>query len=395
MIKVRLKQLLYVIVCAVFIISCNAYKSARKTLLNGNYDKVISLMTNKYKKGVKEKYKRELIMLLHEAYVKANARDLEMIDRHKQSADLGRYKHIYESYSGIQNRQDKIKPFLPLTLNGKEVEFEIVDYSKETEVYKEIYAKELNSEALSLLDNPTKPNAQKAYGLLTTLQSLYPKYAGLSQNMHLAYTKGTTFIYVAFRNQSEYLMPKVVDETLRSLDKKYLNRNWKVFHTFLNNGTQYDYDVLFDIQDIFVSPEVISRKQFVSEKEIIDGWEYQKDGEGNFVLDSLNNKIKVDVKKTIRAEVNELHYDKNAVMKTKVAVINNLTNRIEATRSFESNRFFSDFSCEITGDEKALDTDYRKTIKYKINPFPTDTEILLDCTQEIKQQVKSYLKSRF
>ena len=394
MFKLNLNKMFVGILCIVFM-SCNTYKGAKRTLLEGNYDRVITLMTNKYKRGVKEKNKKKLVSLLHEAYLKANARDLERIDRYKLSTDAGKDKDIYFAYRDIQNRQDKIKPYLPITLHGKEVEFPITDYSIEVETYKASYAKLLYNQANTLLDNNLKPDAREAYRLLKNLEGLYPHYKNLRRLQDQAYRAGTTFIYVEVRNNSEYLLPKSVEENLCLLDTRYLNKDWNEFHTVLARGITYDYDVLFDIHEIFVSPEVISRNQFVSEKEVIDGWEYKKDESGNIVLDSLGNKVKVDIIKQLRAEVNELHYDKNAFMKTKVAIINNETNHIETTRLFESNRFFSDFSCEVSGSQDALDGEYRKTIKNEIAPFPTDTEILQDCTNDIKQQIKTYLKGKF
>lgn len=394
MIKANLNRLFCTILCILFI-SCNTYKGAKKTLLEGNYDKVITLMTNKYKKGVKEKNRKKLVSLLQEAYLKGNERDLEMISRYQQSSDSGKDKHIYQSYRNIQRRQDKIKPYLPITLHGRAMNFPIQDYSSEVETYKVSYAKLLKNQASDLLRNPSKAEAQKAYGLLNTLEGLYPNYKYLNSLKNRAYKLGTTFVYVEVRNSSEYLMPRAIDENLRLIDERYLNKNWKEFHTTLVRGVNYDYDVLFNVEEIFVSPEMVSRKQFVSEKEIIDGWAYEKDASGNVVLDSLDNKIKVDVIKVLRAEVNELHYDKNAFMKTKVAIINNATNHIESTRIFESNRFFTDFSCVVNGDEEALEGEYRKTIKTKIAEFPTDLEILQDCTSDLKSQIRSYLKSKF
>lgn len=387
------KTIIYIFTC-IILIGCNTYKSARKTLIEGNYDKVITQMTTKYKRGVKEKNKRKLLSILQEAYLKANARDLETVSRQKKSQDVSRYKSIYLSYNQIQQRQDNIKPLLPLELNGRAMDFPIKDYSSEIEKYKKSYAKQLNNQAEDLLERPTKQDAQRAHGLLMTLQSLYPNYTNLTYNLNRAYREGTTFTYIEIRNSSEYLMPKSIDEDLRTLDTKYLNKNWHEYHSTLQRGMVYDYDVLIDVEDVFVSPEMVSRKQFISEKEIIDGWEYKKDESGNFVLDSLDNKIRLDRIKIIRAEVNELHHDKNALMVVKVAIINNKTNHIETTRSFESNRFYSDFSCEIQGDNNALDENYRKTIKTKITPFPSDIDLLYDCTQEIKDQVKSFLRSK-
>lgn len=103
------KLSLYLMV-VISVLACNTYKSAKKSLLEGNYDKVITQMTTKYKKGVKEKNKRKLVSLLQEAYVKANARDLEMIGRHQQALGTERFKAIYHAYDAIQKRQDKIKP---------------------------------------------------------------------------------------------------------------------------------------------------------------------------------------------------------------------------------------------------------------------------------------------
>jgi len=394
MLKTGINQLLIGIFC-VIMASCNTYKGAKKMLLEGNYDQVITLMTNKYKKGVNDKNKKKLVPLLHEAYIKANAQDLENIHRFKLSADPEKDKSIYMAYHSIQLRQDRIKPFLPIELYNRNVEFPITDYSAEVETYKESYAKLLYNKSIRLLDNPIKSNAQEAFGYLKDLEGLYPNYINLKTLLIEAYRAGTTFIYVEVRNNSEYLMPKIVDENLKHLDTRYLNENWHEFHTILQNGVNYDFDILFDIQDIDVSAERISRNRFVAEKEIVDGWEYEKDESGEFVLDSLDNKIKVDIIKTVRAKVTEKFYHKSAYMKTKVAVINNQINRIESTRFFESELIFSEQYCIVSGEEMALEEAYRSSMNTNRIYFPSDTDMLQDCATDVKQQVRTYLKKQF
>ncbi|WP_203226889.1 hypothetical protein [Confluentibacter flavum] len=104
----------------IFIISCSTSKQIEKAVSSGNYDQAISdgigkLRTNKDKKG-----KTEFIVMLEDAFNKATERDLNTIDYLNKDSNPENYLKIYDMYVGLDNRQERIKPLLPLYINNRE-----------------------------------------------------------------------------------------------------------------------------------------------------------------------------------------------------------------------------------------------------------------------------------
>ena len=83
---------------------------------SGNYDEAIAnaisnLRTNKDKKG-----KQDYVYLLEEAFAKAKERDLNTINLLVKDANPAQLEKIYNTYLQLNDRQEKIKPLLPLKL---------------------------------------------------------------------------------------------------------------------------------------------------------------------------------------------------------------------------------------------------------------------------------------
>ncbi len=110
--------------------SCGV-KTTQSLIGDGNYDAAINravevLKTNKDSKG-----KQDYVYLLEEAFAKAkdwDLRNLEMMEKEKNPANL---ELIYNTYVQLNNRQEKIRPILPLQLlkQGKNAQFIFDNYS--------------------------------------------------------------------------------------------------------------------------------------------------------------------------------------------------------------------------------------------------------------------------
>ena len=81
--------------------------------------------------GCKKKGKAEFISMLNEAYNKATIRDLSNIDFLKKDKNPENYIRIYDAYVALDNRQERIKPLLPLYVNSKEVRFNFNNYNND------------------------------------------------------------------------------------------------------------------------------------------------------------------------------------------------------------------------------------------------------------------------
>ena len=95
-----------------------------KELSLGNYDKAINTALKKLQTNKQKKSKEDYIYLLKEAYQKAVSKNTNLITYLKQDNNSANYETIYKVYQTLNNRQEKIKPLLPLYLKGNEVVFD-------------------------------------------------------------------------------------------------------------------------------------------------------------------------------------------------------------------------------------------------------------------------------
>ena len=82
----------------------------------GDYDGAInksveSLRTNKDSKG-----KQDYVYLLEEAFAKAKERDLRDVEMLVKEGNPANFERVYNTYLNLNERQEKIRPLLPLKL---------------------------------------------------------------------------------------------------------------------------------------------------------------------------------------------------------------------------------------------------------------------------------------
>ena len=113
------------------LVSACGVKQTQNLLGSGNYDQAIdnaisNLRTNKDKKG-----KQDYVYLLEEAFAKAKERDLNTINLLAKDANPAQLEKMYNTYLQLNQRQEKIKPILPLRLlkEGRNAIFPFDNYN--------------------------------------------------------------------------------------------------------------------------------------------------------------------------------------------------------------------------------------------------------------------------
>jgi hypothetical protein len=114
-----MKNITLILLATAFLISCSSKKQTEEALATGHYDEAIAialknLRTNKNKKG-----KQPYIIMLESAYRKVQRRDLERITYLKSDGNPANLERIYNLYLALKNRQERIKPLLPLYIIEK------------------------------------------------------------------------------------------------------------------------------------------------------------------------------------------------------------------------------------------------------------------------------------
>ncbi|MBJ6368910.1 hypothetical protein [Snuella sedimenti] len=386
-------KLLLSLLLTVTILACSTSKQIEKAVSIGNYDLAINeaigkLRTNKNKKG-----KAEFIILLQDAYGKANERDLTRINFLKQDNNPENYVRIYDLYHKLNDRQERIKPLLPLYLNGKAVKMNTVNYANEIIAFKNKSSQHLYNNALTLLKSNNKMDARYAFEDLQEIEHINPNFKDVRQLIEVAHNKGTDFVLVDMINDTEKIIPERLENDLLNFSTYGLNNLWTVYHSNADKQITYDYSMRVNLREINISPEQVKERQIIKEKQVVDGWQYLLDDKGNAVKDSLGNKIKVDKMKTVRCEYYEFKQFKAAQVTGNIEYNDLKTKQLIDAFPLTSEYVFEHIYATSRGDQRALETQLLPFLKKRRVPFPTAEQMVYDTGENLKQQLKNILNS--
>jgi hypothetical protein len=375
------------------IISCSTSKQIEKAVSSGNYDQAISdaigkLRTNKDKKG-----KAEFIVMLEDAFNKATERDLNTIEYLKKDSNPENYLKMYDLYVGLDNRQERIKPILPLYINDREVRLNIKDYSSQIIANKNNASQHMYNNASALLKSKNKMDYRYAYNDFQEIENINPNYKDVRQLMEVAHQKGTDFVIVDMRNDTQKVIPNRLEADLLNFSTYGLNNLWTVYHNTPTNDVKYDYNMLVNLRQINISPEQVKERQIIKERQIVDGKKNLLDNKGNVVKDSLGKAIQVDDMKTVRCEYYEFRQFKSVQVTGNVEYVNLNTKQLEDAFPVTSEFVFEHVYATYRGDKRALDTDLLPFLDRRSVPFPTEEQMIYDTGEDLKAQLKRIINS--
>ncbi len=320
-------------------------------------------------------------------------RDLEDIAFLKKDGNPVNNIKIFEMYSTLDARQRAIEPVLPLYLNGREVKFNFNDYTSEMIYYKNKTSEYLYGNALNLLKSDNKNDFRLAYDDLSYINSHNPDYKNVDELMQEAYQKGIDYVIVSIKNDTQQAIPSRLEDDLLNFDTYGLNKFWTVYHANPNESYNYDYAMQLQLKQINISPEQVRETEFLREKEIKDGWEYQLDSNGNVEKDSLGNDIKVDKFINIRARFLESHQIKSTQILADVIYTDLITNQDLDRFTIDSGFIFENVFGTYRGDKRALLDKDRKIIKNRMIPFPPNEQMVYDTGEDLKFKLKKIINS--
>jgi hypothetical protein len=383
-----MKNLMLTVLALALLTSC---ASADKMLDRGDYDGLINLAARKL---AGKKKKEAYVIALEEGVQKVTQLNMARIEALRLTNSAEAWEDIVSIAKKIQNRQDKISPLLPLiSENGYKAEFtfvrtgQIISEAKSTAV--NLYEKRLVDMVTSARQG-NKASARNAYNLIDHIRSIGNEYTyrqDLRDEMrHLGINK----IFVSVENKSHTFMPVGFEEELLALDYGRIGGSWDRFYTRLDENENIDYHVILEILDVRVGGEEWAEKHFPVSKEIVDGWEYVLDENGNVAKDSLGNDIKRDRIVHINATVVEMIQSKRALVSTRLEVVNVQNGARTFSRRLEIEDSFSHVARNIFGDERALEPNQRQ----RILPvgFPSDASLIWNAFQGLKPKLHSEMR---
>lgn len=342
------------------LISSCGVKQTQNLLSSGNYDQAIdnavsNLRSNKDKKG-----KQDYVYLLEEAFAKAKERDLNTITIVSKEANPAQLEKLYNTYMQLDSRQEKIKPVLPLKLikEGRNAIFPFDNYSDQIISSKNALSAYLFANAKKLMGTSDKMNFRKAYDDLDYLNQINPNYKNVQQLMDDAKFKGSDYVLVSTKNETNMAIPTRLQSDLLDFSTMGLNDKWTVYNSNKQKGFDYDYGMVIHFRQINVSPEQIKEREFVKERIIKDGIKKLIDANGKEVLDEKGKVVMVDNMIPVTARIYEFKQFKACQITAKIDYINNRNNQLLQSFPLASEFIFENIYATYKGDRRASDDNY-------------------------------------
>jgi hypothetical protein len=376
----------------VILTSCGV-KQTQNLLSSGNYDEAINnsisnLRTNKDKKG-----NQDYVYLLEEAFAKAKERDLNSINLLVKDNNPANFEKIYTTYLQLNNRQEKIKPLLPLKLlnEGRNAIFPFENYNNQIVASKDNLSAYLFSNVKSLLSTSNKMNFRKAYDDLNYLNQINPNYRNTQNLMDEALYKGTDYVNVYTKNETNMVIPVRLQNDLLDFGTYGLNNKWTVFHGTKQKGINYDYEMIISFRDILVSPEQIKEKEFIKERQIKDGQKKLLDANGKEVLDKDGKIVMVDNLTNVNVRIYEFRQFKSSLVTVKVDYIDSKNNQLIKSFPLTSEFVFENIYSNYKGDRRAADDNYDSYFDKRAVPFPSNEQMIYDTSENLKMKIKDVI----
>lgn len=385
-----MKPILLLLILGTVLISCGK-RQVERALNSGNYDAAIQDALRKLENNKDKKRKQDYVLMLGDAYTKAIERDMNTINHLKKDNNPEQYQQIYETYMDLHLRQEAIKPVLPLQVNGKNVTFKFNDYSNAIVDYREKTSDYLYDQGLKLLDSDDKRLIRESYKTFEYIEDINPNYEETRALMEEAHQRGMNYVIVSIENQTHQIIPRRLEDDLLDFNTYGLNQFWTVYHANANTEIDYDYAMQLQLKQIIISPEQIQERQLLREKEVVDGWKYRLDSNGNVMKDSLGNDIKVDNIVKVRARLFEYEQTKSSQIFGDVVYIDLKSNQIINRFPLESGFVFQNLYATFRGDERALMNEDRELVRNRMIPFPSSEQMVYDTGEDLKAKLKSII----
>lgn len=385
-----MKKIILFILVFTCITSCSSVKNTQQAINDGNYQKAIDIAISNLKKNKFKKGNQPYVLMLEDAYVKANKRDVDQIKFLIKENNPDKIESIYGLYEGLKSRQEVIKPLLPLYISElkREANFNFRDYDNEIITYKNKLSDYLYAKVNKLFNDDNKFSYREAYDDLNFLEKINPNFKDVRNLINLARERGLDYVIVTVKNQTQKFVPKRLRKDLLNFDTYGLNDLWTVYHGVRNQNINYDYALELNLRSIQVSPEQIREKEIIENKEIKDGYTFLLDDNGDYVLDKNGNKIKVDKMVNVRCRIYQFLQFKSVKVVGQVKYIDNYTKQIINTYPIASQFDFQHTYANYKGDKRAIEDEFIDLIELSRVPFPTNEQMIYDSGEDLKQKLK-------
>jgi len=382
------KIILIVFAVSVILSGCG---SSKKQLERGNYDAAIATAVKQLRKDPDD---GKQIATLERSFKIANDQDLERVRFLKMEGKPQNYDEIFMIYKRLSDRQAMVRTVLPLSAGGRSVDFPYVDYLPEMIAAKKKSADFYYAHGIELMKSGLKDSYRQAFAEFVRAKEYVGDYENIDSKIQEARYLGMSRVFVALQNTTPIKFPQEFEEDLLSVDLQALNSEWVEYHTInLDKDTQYDYFINVNVRNIMVSPDQTSQLDSVVKRDVEDGFSYQLDKKGNVMKDSLGNDIKTKKYKTLQCALISTLQTKSCRIEGDIEIIQTNPNKLLKKEPMGAQSTFENVSARALGDIGALNATQLARTKTQIVPFPSDIEMVLRCSESLKQAIRGSIQT--
>lgn len=375
------KSLFFALAVLVF----SSCASTEKMMDEGRYDELIHLA--KRKLSGKKKKNAKYVAAAEEAFNRANARDLALINSLKKRDDLRSWDEVYEIANNIALRQNKLSSLLPLVdKHGYTANFEMINTDPimiEAGEMASTILYDLGTERLEEAEETKeKLAARAAFNHFENIDKYVFNFKDVKDLKRRAHELGITRVMVSMQNESSSIIPGIYEKELLELNFGKLKDFWNEYYTYAPESKTMDYSVVFYLRDIQVSPELLRESSKEYSTRVKDGFEYVLDENGNVQKDTSGNDIKVDRFVNVNARLLEIFQEKRSEIRGQIVIYDLKEEQQVGAHSVNVNSVFENSAHRVFGDRRAL-----RGVRYNagdIIPFPSNEEMILRTADEIK-----------
>jgi len=389
-----MKKITFYAFLFILISSCSSVKTTQKAINSGDYDTAINLAVENLRKNKTRKGNQPYIPMLEQTFRKATQRDIARIDFLKRDGNAETIEAIYNIYLKLDNRQEMIKPLLPLRManSGQEARFDFKNYTSEIIASKNELTKLLYANAIASIATANKLEFRRVFDDLTYLDKLSPNYKDTRNLIQEVHAKGTDYVLVSMKNRTRKIIPKQLARELLDFDTYGFDDLWTVYHSKSDKNTRYDFGLELTLRNIKITPERIKEKELVKERLIKDGWKYKVDKDGKEVVDSNGKKVKIDNMIKVRCKLNQFIQYKSAEVVGQVRYVNFNTQQLLKSFPVRSGFEFEHVYANYRGDKRALTGKFKDMIKRRGIRFPTNEQMVYDAVNDLKKSLKRMIR---
>jgi hypothetical protein len=378
-------------VSIILILILSGCGSSKKQLEKGNYEAALDKAVKQLRKDSRDS---KQISILDKSFTTLNEQDNERIRYLKMEEKPANWDEIYQINKRMSDRQAYVRTVTPLELNGKTIEYPYVDYMPEMVAAKRKSADFYYAHGNELMKSKLKESYRQAFYEFVRAKEYVGNYEDIDNKIDDAKYLGMSRVLITLQNKSIIKFGQEFEEDLLSLDLPRLNSEWVEYHTQdLDQNTKYDYFVNVNVRNILVSPDQTMQKDTVVKKDVEDGYSYQLDKKGNVMKDSLGNDIKTKKYKTLQCALIETIQSKACQINGDVEVIQVNPNKILKKDPVGAQSDFEFVSARALGDIQALSQAQIEKTKSKAVPFPSDMEMVMRCSDALKQAINGAVQS--